>query len=82
MDLIEWIDQIGPTKISKMLGVSREAINQWKRCETSPKTMIAYEIIQKTHGMLDWDGIYMPFVRKQLAYKDPNQASLFDHIKE
>lgn len=80
MDLVDWIKQVGPGKVSKMLNVSTEAVAQWRRCETSPKTMIAYEIIQKTHGMLDWNDIYMPYVQKQLAYKDPNQMS-FD-IKE
>lgn len=76
MDLIEWITLLGPKKVSEILGVSTETVQQWKRCDTSPKIMTAHDIVTKTHGALTWESIYAPYVAARLPENNPDQMKM------
>ena len=77
MTFIEWTDQVGVAKVAKLCNVSTDAVYQWRRCETSPKVMVAYQLIEASLGVLDWDAIYMPYVNARINHNDPKQTKLF-----
>ena len=76
MDLIEWIDLIGKKKVAELLGVTRENIYQWINGQTSPKVMTAHKIVSLSCGVVDWEGIYRPYVQARLQESDKNQLKL------
>lgn len=81
MTLPQYIEKMGIRKTADLLGVSPQTVLQWKNLETTPRPMTAYNIIEVTKGLLDWEDIYKPYVLNQLGYKNPNQKSLFDRKK-
>jgi hypothetical protein len=62
--LNEFIDQVGASKLSRMLGTTEASVNTWRRLKSAPRPLVAYELIALSHGALDWGAIYEPFVRK------------------
>lgn len=76
MTLQAWIEQIGVERAAELLGVTTNTVYQWLRFEIAPKPVRAYEMIEKTHGVLTWEGIYHPYVAAKLAQNNPNQLEL------
>lgn len=76
MDLIEWLEAMGNKKVTALLEVSVETIYQWKRGDTSPKVMMAHKIIELSNGLVDWESVYAPYVRRRVVNKDPNQTKM------
>lgn len=75
MDLTQWISAMGNKKVIALLGVSIETIYQWKRADTSPKVMMAHKIIKLSNGLVTWESVYAPYVRRR-TQKDPNQTEM------
>lgn len=76
MELNRWIETVGssprPGKVSgkgvhiaaALLGETPRAVYSWYRQERIPSFSAAANIILKTKGDVDWNGIYAPFARK------------------
>jgi len=70
MDLIEWLELIGSKKAAELLEVTTATLSQWRLGETSPKVMMAHKIVELSHGLVDWEGVYRPYVQRRLkTYK-------------
>ena len=76
MELNRWIETVGgsprPGKVSgkgvhiaaALLGETPRAVYSWYRQERIPSFSAGVNIILKTKGDVDWNGIYSPFARK------------------
>lgn len=67
MELNDWIDSLSPTKASKvaaeLLGEKRRTVDSWRRFENPPSFRAALNIIRVSKGLVDFNGIYVPYVR-------------------
>ena len=76
MEFNRWIETVGnsprPGKVSgkgvhvvaALLGESPRAVYSWYRQERIPSFSAGVNIILKSKGDVDWNGIYAPFARK------------------
>ena len=76
MELNRWIESVGssprPGKVSgkgvhvvaALLGETPRAVYSWYRQERIPSFSAGVNIILKSKGDVDWNGIYAPFARK------------------
>jgi len=76
MDLIEWIQLIRVAKAAEILGVTKATLSQWKMAQTSPQVMMAHKVVELSHGLVDWEGVYKPYVKARLAEQNENQLKL------
>lgn len=79
MELNHWIETVGgarqPGKLSVeairaaaiLLGEKPRTVQSWYRHERHPSFTSAANILLKSKGVVDWNGIYAPFARKLLA---------------
>lgn len=67
MELNAWIDSLSsatPSKVAaELLGEKRRTVDSWRRFENTPSFAAALNIIKKSGGRVDFNGIYNPFVR-------------------
>lgn len=67
MELNAWIDSLSPKMASKvaaeLLGEKRRTVDSWRRFEYPPSFAAALNIIIKSDGRVDFNGIYNPFWR-------------------
>lgn len=65
MYLNDWIDSLAPLAASKVaasrLGEKRRTVDSWRRFENRPSFRAALKIVQASEGLVDFNGIYMPF---------------------
>lgn len=69
MELKAWIDELPFTKgvppsavAAAVLGEKRRTVDSWLRFESVPSFGAALNIIRKSGGRVDFNGIYNPFV--------------------
>jgi hypothetical protein len=71
VNLNDWMDeQGGYAKVADKLGEQQRTVASWYRFERPPSFASALNIYRKTDGLVDFNGIYVPFVgrtRKQRA---------------
>lgn len=58
------------------LAISPQLIDHWTSEESAPRPETAFELIEYTRGVLSWEGIYLPYVKRKLSLSDPNQQKL------
>lgn len=67
MELNAWIDSlsaVSPSKVAaELLGEKRRTVDSWRRFETPPSFAAALNIVKKSGGRVDFNGIYNPFWR-------------------
>lgn len=67
MELNAWIDQLSAQSPSKMaaelLGEKQRTVDSWRRFENPPSFAAALNIVKKSGGQVDFNGIYNPFWR-------------------
>lgn len=62
MNLNAWIDEKGGyAKAAALLGETQRAVASWYRFERAPSFSAALRIYRATDGLVDFNGIYMPF---------------------
>lgn len=71
MELNAWIDSLLPpdasvaarsTVAAERLGEKRRTVDSWRRFENPPSFKSALNIIRVSGGVVDFNGIYNPFV--------------------
>lgn len=71
MELNAWIDSlssVSPSKVAaELLGEKRRTVDSWRRFECPPSFAAALNIVMKSGGRVDFNGIYNPFAQ---AVKD------------
>lgn len=70
MELAVYIQKHSDRVVSQLLGVPERTVASWRRLERAPKTLQAQEIIDRSGGVVTWQGIYQPYARyrrRQLA---------------
>lgn len=76
MELNSWIENVGGAApagrvgrarirlVAGLLGEKPRTVSSWYRKERIPGFAAAMNIMVKTRGLVDWNGIYAPFARK------------------
>jgi len=67
VELNDWINSLAPVAASKvaadLLGEKRRTVDSWRRCENPPGFRSALNIVRRSHGLVDFNGVYAPYVR-------------------
>lgn len=66
MTFPQFIDQIGAPRLAEILGMSEAIIYRWRSLGSAPRPDIAFKVISLSHGVLDYNKIYGPFVAELL----------------
>ena len=66
---VNWLKQITAPKLSKALGCSRTNIHAWAARRAAPRPEMALRMIELSLDQINWEAIYLPFVRKQRSDK-------------
>ncbi|MNM21438.1 hypothetical protein D3C76_1633360 [compost metagenome] len=65
MELNEWIDSVGGhAKAAELLGEKPRTVYSWYRLERAPSFLAAVRIYTSSGRKVDFNGIYMPLLRK------------------
>ena len=76
MELNKWIENIGGVEpagklslaglhaVASLLGEKPRTVLSWYRQERSPSFASGANILLKSRGVVDWNGIYAPFALK------------------
>jgi len=67
--LQDYIKQTGQTELAVLLRTSRQRIHTWAILKSPPKIEMAFKLIAVSKGKLDFDSIYMPFLKKKFKGK-------------
>lgn len=62
----QFLSMVGAKRAHKFWnieGVSLSAVRQWRRMTRAPRPNAALQIIEKSGGLLDWEGIYLPIAQ-------------------
>lgn len=63
MKLNEWIDSVGGAGVAaEKLRVRKRTVESWYRFERAPEIGAASNIVLRTKGLVDYNGIYGPIV--------------------
>ncbi|MDE1466050.1 hypothetical protein [Spartinivicinus poritis] len=62
LELSVFIQKYGDDEIAKILQVKKRTVSSWRRLERAPTPIQAYNIIKTFNGIIDWQGIYQPYV--------------------
>lgn len=60
--LQKYIEHIGVNELARQLNVEGTTVSHWKNFRSAPRPHMAFALIQKTGGLLTWEGIFQPFV--------------------
>lgn len=67
VELNPWIASLsisdGPAAAAELLGEKRRTVDSWRRFEHPPSFKAALNIVKKSGGVVDFNGIYNPFWR-------------------
>jgi hypothetical protein len=67
VELNEWINSLAPVAASKaaaeLLDEKRRTVDSWRRFENPPVFGAALKIVRRSHGLVDFNGIYGPYAR-------------------
>lgn len=71
MQFSVFIQKHGDDEVAELLGVKKRTVSSWRRLERAPTPEQAQDIIDRTDQVVDWKGIYHPYVvyRKRKAIK-------------
>ncbi len=59
MEFIAWVDMVGGTeKAADILEEKERTVKSWYACERTPRKDAADNIVKKTHGAVDYNGIF------------------------
>lgn len=58
MDLHTYIQKVGRDKAAQLFAVTPGAISHWLNGRRSPSKKKAQQIVEATHGLVTYDGIY------------------------
>ena len=76
MELNKWIEivgaagsegklgQAGLCVVANLLGEKTRTVSSWYRQERVPSFAAGTNIVLKSKGLVDWNGIYTPFAKK------------------
>lgn len=76
LELHKYIEKIGPTKFSELVGVSVEQAHKYKNLKNAPHPRTARKIVELTHGLVDYKDIFEPYLEAQ--DQDPQLAFNFE----
>ena len=66
MELNEWMDSVGGYELAaELIGEKPRTAYSWYRMDRAPSFASAVAIIQASGWKVDFNGIYMPFIRKR-----------------
>lgn len=65
MTLSQFIEKVGVSKLAFVLDVTPAAVSHWRSGKNTPPPVYAYKIIKLSNHSLDFDSIYLPFVKKR-----------------
>jgi len=63
MELSVFIQKKTDDVSAKLFGVTKRTASSWRRMERAPSPMQSLKIIERSEGVVDWKGIYQPYVR-------------------
>lgn len=69
MQLCVFITKISDENAAELFNVSVRTAAAWRRLERVPRPQKTLEILYKTAGKVDWQGIYEPFVKHHAKKK-------------
>ncbi len=49
---------------AELIGVKKRTVGSWRRLERAPTPKQSLNIIEKSNGAVDWEGIYLPYAIK------------------
>ena len=61
MELCVYICKRTDKKVAELLGVPIRTVQSWRRLQRSPNPVQSLKIVEKTKGVVDWEGIYRPY---------------------
>lgn len=68
MELNTWIDSVGGVDMAaELLKENRRTVYSWYRKEKAPRLSSSLNIVSKTHGEVDYNGIYGPLAAARVA---------------
>ncbi|EMJ7098631.1 hypothetical protein ACGRSR_17960 [Vibrio owensii] len=68
MELHAWIDSVGGVdEAARLLKEKPRTVYSWYRQEKAPRLVSAINIVAKTRGLVDYNGIYTPLARSRVA---------------
>lgn len=68
MELGAWIENVGGVdEAAKLLKEKPRTVYSWYRQEKVPRLISAINIVAKTRGLVDYNGIYTPMARARVA---------------
>ncbi|KEI71235.1 hypothetical protein [Endozoicomonas elysicola] len=70
MELSVYIQKHSDQQVAELLQVPVRTVASWRRLERAPKTLQALNIIQKSAGIVTWEGIYQPYARHRVRRND------------
>ena len=73
MKLTELIDELGPTKLGKLLKCSPARVTNWKLGTAGPSPKIMVEIVKVTKGKVSYKDIMEEFYGKNSIKKLPKK---------
>ena len=83
MELNRWIESVGGTDqagrlsleaaraVASLLDEKTRTVQSWYRHERLPRFSSAANILLKSEGAVDWNGIYEPYARKTVGGVEP-----------
>ena len=69
MELKEFIDGVGRTRLAQILNVNRATVHQWTTYRQAPRPATAFHLIMFSQGQLNWESVYRPFAEHDLKGK-------------
>lgn len=63
MELAVYIQKHSDPVVAQLFDVPIRTVAAWRRLERAPKTLQALEIIDRSDGVITWQGIYQPYAR-------------------
>ena len=62
MTFNDWVNAVGGIdKAAKILKTKQTTVRSWVRFDRAPKAKNAREIVKRSSGLVDYNGIYQPF---------------------
>lgn len=66
MELAVYIQKHSDQAVAELLDIPIRTVAAWRRLERAPKTLQAFNIIEKSEGVVTWQGIYQPYARHRM----------------
>ncbi len=66
MELAVFIHKKTDEAAAQLFGVKKRTVGSWRRMERVPSPLQSLKIIEKSEGAVDWQDIYLPYVKYRL----------------